>query len=98
MAGLGATRMYKPEWRLATINRELDAGRPVVIGVDYKESSAVDHWITLTRRGLENGKLVYHANDPAGGLQIKLYLNGDQLSGGSKNYRSTGDLVVFTQR
>ncbi len=31
--GLGAT---KAGWNLDTINKQLDAGRPVVIGVDYK--------------------------------------------------------------
>jgi GH24 family phage-related lysozyme (muramidase) len=98
MAGLGAS---KPGWSLGTINAQLDAGRPVVIGVDYHAGSngganGTDHWITVTGRSTVNGQTVYHANDPATGRQISLHLEGGRLAGGERNYRSTGELVVFS--
>lgn len=98
MAGLGAS---KPGWSLGTINAQLDAGRPVVIGVDYHAGSGggangTDHWVTVTGRSTENGQTVYHANDPATGQQISLHLEGGRLVGGERNYRSTGELVVFS--
>ncbi len=91
----------KPGWSVGTINRQIDAGRPVVIGVDYKRgsnggSNGTDHWITITGRGTANGKAVYYANDPATGQQITLSLDGGRLVGGPKGYRSTGELVVFS--
>jgi GH24 family phage-related lysozyme (muramidase) len=96
--GAGAS---KPGWSLSTINRQLDAGRPVVMGVDYKAGSngggnGTDHWITVTGRGTVNGQAVYYANDPATGQQITLRQEGNRLVGGPKNYRSTGELVVFS--
>jgi predicted chitinase/LysM repeat protein len=94
MAGLSAT---KNAWSLDTINKQIDAGRPVVIGVDYKAGSngganGTDHWITVTGRG-KNGE--YFANDPATGKQITLQNQGGRLVGGPSNYRSTGELVTF---
>ena len=58
MGGLGAA---KQAWNLGTINKQIDAGRPVVVGVDYKAGSGggangTDHWITITGRGTQNGK------------------------------------------
>jgi spore coat assembly protein SafA len=98
MAGLGAS---KPGWSMSTINAQLDAGRPVVIGVDYHAGSGggnngTDHWITVTGRSTAGGQTVYHANDPATGQQITLHLEGGRLVGGERNYRSTGELVVFS--
>lgn len=92
----------KQAWSLQTVNRQLDAGRPVVVGVDYRAGSnggpnGTDHWIAITARGQENGKPVYFANDPATGKQIKLYENNGQLKQqDGKGYRTTGELVVFT--
>lgn len=98
MIGAGAS---KPGWSLSAINGQIDAGRPVVIGVDYKAgsnggSNGTDHWITITGRGTVNGRPVYYANDPATGQQITLRQEGNRLVGGPKNYRSTGELVVFS--
>jgi spore coat assembly protein SafA len=98
MVGAGAS---KPGWSLNAINRQIDAGRPVVIGVDYRAGSGgggngTDHWITVTGRGTVNGQPVYYANDPATGRQITLTQSGNQLVGGPQNYRSTGELVVFS--
>jgi predicted chitinase len=98
MGGLGAS---KQGWNLDTINKQVDAGRPVVIGVDYKAgsnggSNGTDHWITVTGRGKEGGKDVYYANDPATGKQITLRNEGGRLVGGPKSYKSTGELVTFS--
>jgi hypothetical protein len=53
MGGLGAARQ---EWSLNTINKQSDAGRPVVVGVDHSPGSngganGTDHWITIIGRG-----------------------------------------------
>jgi len=98
MGGLGAS---KQAWNLGTINKQIDAGRPVVIGVDYRAgsnggSNGTDHWITVTGRGQQNGKEVYFANDPATGKQITLRNEGGRLVGGPSNYKSTGELVTFS--
>ncbi|HVG61347.1 MAG TPA: LysM peptidoglycan-binding domain-containing protein [Hyalangium sp.] len=98
MGGLGAA---KQGWNLNTINKQIDAGRPVVIGVDYKAGSngganGTDHWITITGRGREGGKNVYYANDPATGKQITLSQAGSRLVGGPKGYKTTGELVTFS--
>jgi predicted chitinase/murein DD-endopeptidase MepM/ murein hydrolase activator NlpD len=98
MGGLGAA---KQAWNLDTINKQIDAGRPVVVGVDYKAGSngganGTDHWITITGRGKEGGKDVYYANDPATGKQITLTNQGGQLVGGPKGYKTTGQLVTFS--
>ncbi|WP_434345363.1 transglycosylase SLT domain-containing protein [Myxococcus virescens] len=98
MGGLGAA---KQAWNLDTINRQVDAGRPVVVGVDYKAgsgggSNGTDHWITITGRGTQNGKPVYYANDPATGKEITLNVQGNRLSGGPQGYKTTGELVTFS--
>ncbi|WP_395812024.1 LysM peptidoglycan-binding domain-containing protein [Archangium minus] len=94
MAGLGAG---KPGWSMGTINQQIDAGRPVVIGVDYKAgsnggSNGTDHWVTVTHRKGDT----YYANDPATGEEIALKLQGNRLVGGPKGYKSTGELVTFS--
>ncbi|QRK07921.1 glucosaminidase domain-containing protein [Archangium violaceum] len=97
-AGLSAS---KSAWSLSTINKQIDVGRPVVVGVDYKAGSAggkngTDHWITITGRGKQNGKDVYFANDPATGSQITLSEQNGRLVGGPKNYKTTDELVTFS--
>ncbi|QSQ18836.1 transglycosylase SLT domain-containing protein [Pyxidicoccus parkwayensis] len=100
-AKAGGLSASKQAWNLNTINKQIDAGRPVVVGVDYKAGSngganGTDHWITITGRGTQNGKPVYYANDPATGKEITLQANGSQLSGGPKGYKTTGELVTFS--
>ncbi|WP_375769047.1 LysM peptidoglycan-binding domain-containing protein [Archangium gephyra] len=94
MAGLGAS---KPGWSMDNINKQIDAGRPVVIGVDYKAGSngganGTDHWVAVTHRKGDT----YYANDPATGKEIALKLQGGKLVGGPSNYKSTGELVTFS--
>jgi len=96
--GLGVER---PAWSLDTLNRQLDAGRPVVIGIDYKAGSrgganGTDHWVTVTRRERDaQGNNTYFANDPATGREIRLREQGGRLVG-DNNYRSSGQMVTFT--
>lgn len=101
--GLGAR---KEGWSVDKINKQIDSGRPVVMGVDYKSGSrgganGTDHWLAVTGRGTDSsGRSVYFANDPATGKAISMRMDGNQLVGGTgKNgnaYRSTGQLVTFT--
>ncbi len=96
--GLGVER---PAWNMDTINRQLDSGRPVVIGIDNRPGSrgganGTDHWVTLTRRERDaQGHSTYYANDPATGREIRLREQGGRLVG-DNNYRSSGQLVTFT--
>jgi hypothetical protein len=89
-------------WSLEAIQASLDAGRPVVLGVDYKDGPGTDHWVCLTRR--EAGPPdTYFANDPATGGEIRLQRQPDgtlqRLKTGPKDpvpaYRSTGEFVTF---
>jgi peptidoglycan hydrolase-like protein with peptidoglycan-binding domain len=54
----------------AYIDRELEAGRPVVAGVSWKDQAynvdkLTDHFVTITGRGTdENGKTYYTYNEP----------------------------------
>jgi hypothetical protein len=85
----------KVAWNLDTINAEVDAGRPVVVGIDSRPGSAggqdgTDHWVAVTARR----NTTYDANDPRDGHVIELNANSNQLSG-PRNYKSTGQLVKF---
>lgn len=98
-AGLGVQR---PAWNLDTVNRQLDAGRPVVMGVDYRPGSngganGTDHWVTLTRRERDaQGVSTYFANDPASGREIAFREQGGRLVSDTRGYRSSGQIVTFT--
>jgi predicted chitinase len=94
MVGLGAG---KPGWSFDNINKQIDAGRPVVVGVDHSPgsnggSNGTDHWIAVTHR---KGN-TYFANDPATGKEIALKREGNRLVGGPRNYKTTGELVTFS--
>jgi peptidoglycan hydrolase-like protein with peptidoglycan-binding domain len=97
--GLHATR---PAWSLSTIDANQRAGKPVVIGVDYKAGSngganGTDHWITVVGRKTDNaGKVCYVAHDPAGGKVIYLYPSGGRLKA-SNGYKSTGLMIAFSK-
>ena len=82
---------------VAEIDRELAAGRPVVIGVDYHKggnAAGTDHWMTVTGKNADGS---YNVNDPAGGNQIKMCAEGGTLRAtDGKPYRFTGDAVTFS--
>lgn len=92
--------------RINDIAASLEAGNPVVLGVDYKAGSrgsgrgtGVDHWITITGRDPDNPNR-FIALDPAGGREISLEVGPDgMLSGqvGSKNYVAR-EMITFEQR
>ncbi len=79
------------------IDRELAAGRPVVIGVDYHKGGnnvGTDHWMCVTGKNADG---TYNVNDPAGGNQIKMRMEGGSLRAtDGKPYRFTGDAVTFS--
>lgn len=97
-------RAQTPAWSLDTINRNLDQGRPVVVGVDYKAGSngganGTDHWVTLTRRERDaQGNSVYVGVDPANGREFRMREQGGRLvsTGDGRDYRTTGQLRTFT--
>jgi LysM repeat protein len=82
---------------VSDIDRELSAGRPVVIGVDYHRGGnnvGTDHWMCVTGKNADG---TYNVNDPAGGNQIKMRMEGGALRAtDGKPYRFTGDAVTFS--
>ncbi|GEM_PF-3557359 len=87
-----STRQHK--FSVANIDKELAAGRPVVIGVDYKKGSGTDHWMCVTGKNADG---TYNVNDPAGGNTIKMRVeNGELRAVDGKPYRFTGDAVTFS--
>lgn len=95
-------------WNLDTINAELAAGRPVVLGVNYKDgesggSLGTDHWVCLTRREPGPPEL-YFANDPANGQEIRFLRQPDGTlleetlnAGRARQCNSTGEFVTFSK-
>jgi len=92
-------------WNLDTVNAELAAGRPVVLGVDYKAGKSggnlgTDHWVCLTRRDPSDANR-YFANDPATGKEISFLRQPDgklleeQPPSHRKPYKSSGEFVTF---
>ncbi|RKG98379.1 LysM peptidoglycan-binding domain-containing protein [Corallococcus carmarthensis] len=80
----------------ALIDQNLAAGKPVVLGVNYrtKDTAHPDHWITITGKNADG---TYRANDPNGGKPITLRREGNSLVATSGNpYRSYGQGVTFT--
>lgn len=89
-------------WSMSTINANLAAGKPVVIGVNFKAGSngganGTDHWVTVTGRGKDSKGTYYTINDPGSGTRHKLYLSGGRLvgRGGLGYYNTTGQLRTF---
>ncbi len=90
-----------PGWSFGTVDANLKAGRPVVIGIDHKPgsgggSNGTDHWITLVGKVQEHGKTFYIANDPLTGTRIRLEQRDGRLFG-PRNYKSTGQLRTFSR-
>lgn len=91
---------------LSALDAQLDAGRPAVVGVDYKAGSGggangTDHWVTVTRKETgASGQPTYWANDPGTGKEIQLTVDarGRLVGDGTDalgRYRTTGQLQVF---
>jgi LysM repeat protein len=102
------TRRFGETFNADKIDKELAAGRPVVVEVDYKighgnssrkgHDQDGDHWILITGK-TPDGK--YLANDPAGGKQITLnrtangQLETPQAMGKYSSYITTGQVTTF---
>jgi hypothetical protein len=72
------------------LDASITAGRPVVIGVDYRAGSngtsngtGVDHWCTVTGKNADGS---YTAIDPAGGKPFTLRPGPDGLLAGTSPY------------
>jgi LysM repeat protein len=94
------TATRQRNFSVSDIDRQLAQGRPVVIGVDYKNGRGTDHWMTVTGKNADG---TYNVNDPAGGRAIRMAVRGGQLvsadaaSNGSRGrpYRFDGNAVTF---
>ncbi|WP_052420219.1 LysM peptidoglycan-binding domain-containing protein [Hyalangium minutum] len=82
------------------IDQQLDAGRPVLIGVNWRtdDVKTPDHWLTVTGRNVDGS---YRANDPNGGREITLRQQGNalvstQADGAPHDYRFSGQGVTFS--
>ena len=103
--GLKATYPW-PTWSLAAVDKELSAGRPVVVGVDYRDGGGggrwgTDHWVTITGKSLKGTTPVYNAHDPANGRKFYFTVDGTRLrtttkAGAANNYATTGELRTFS--
>jgi len=86
------THNASPAKMTASLDRALQSGRPVVVGVDYRAGSGgtafgtgVDHWVTITGKNADGS---YSAVDPAGGRSITLRPGADGLLGGNSAHGS----------
>ncbi|HZH74401.1 MAG TPA: peptidoglycan-binding protein [Archangium sp.] len=94
------------------IDQELDAGRPVIVHVDYvtkngagkregKYDGTGDHWFLVTGRSPD--KKQYRASDPALGRKLTLHrmadgrLEADVASKYGTKYRTVGNAVTFSR-
>lgn len=84
----------------SSLDAQLDAGHPVVIGVNYSGGSDNSHWMTVTAKGSDAKGPFYSVNDPATGTAIKMRPGPDGAlvadpSTTSRAYRTTGAFVTF---
>jgi LysM repeat protein len=88
-------------FKVSEIDQQLAAGRPVAVGVDYRQGGnkvGTDHWICITSKNPDG---TYNANDPDGDKLINLKLENGKLLSTTKTrtgqpYRFTGDAVTFS--
>jgi hypothetical protein len=93
----GGTRARPGALDCAQVDRELDAGRPVLLRVVHDvQGQPRQHWICLTARDPGTGQ--YTANDPATGRPTRLARSGTALASlGAEpvQYASDGRMVTF---
>lgn len=96
VGGARATRTWSSD--PGAIEHSLKAGKPVIIGVDYKNGNGTDHFVTITATGVDaKGQKVFLANDPATGDVVRFYPSPQGLrsyDGGMGNYRATGAVFL----
>lgn len=93
----GGTRAAPSAFERSAVDRELDAGRPVLLRVAHSvPGGPQQHWICLTGRDPASGS--YTANDPATGRTTALVRSEDGLTsavGEPVRYASDGRMVTF---
>ena len=93
----GAPRASAGDLDCGRVDRELDAGRPVLLRVAHDvQGQAHQHWICLTGRDPRTGQ--YTAADPATGHATVLIREGGALAsapGEPVQYASDGRVVTF---
>ena len=93
----GAPQAWPGELDGPGMDRELDAGRPVLLRVTHDvQGLSRQHWICLTGRDPRTGQ--YTANDPATGHTTALVRSGGALAslpGEPIQYASDGRMVIF---
>lgn len=93
----GGTRAGPGALDCGQVDRELDAGRPVLLRVVHDvQGQPRQHWICLTGRDPGTGQ--YSANDPATGRATRLARTGTALAslgGEPVQYASDGRMVTF---
>jgi LysM repeat protein len=93
----GGTRASAGALDCARVDRELDAGRPVLLRVVHDvQGQPRQHWICLTGRDPGTGQ--YTANDPATGRATVLARSGTALASLGEQpirYSSDGRMVTF---
>jgi hypothetical protein len=93
----GVSRLTPGPFDAASVDRELGAGRPVLLRVAHDlHGRDRQHWVCLTGRDPRSG--VYSANDPATGRSIALVLREGTLVSASDEpirYASDGRMVTF---
>jgi LysM repeat protein len=93
----GQTRASPGTLDCAQVDRELEAGRPVLLRVVHDvEGQRRQHWICLTARDPATGQ--YTANDPATGRPTLLARSGPALASLGEEpvqYASDGRMVTF---
>lgn len=93
----GRLRASPGEVDCARVDRELDAGRPVLLRVVHDvQGRARQHWICVTGRDASTGQ--YTADDPATGRATVLVREGAALAsldGERVRYASDGRMVTF---
>jgi len=96
----GGTRASPGALDCAQLDRELDAGRPVLLRVVHDvQGHPRQHWVCLTGRDPASGR--YTANDPATGRATLLARTGAALAsldGEPVRYASDGRMVRFGDR
>jgi LysM repeat protein len=96
----GRPRASPGDLDCAQLDRELDAGRPVLLRVVHDvQGRSRQHWICITGRDASTGH--YTADDPATGRPTILTRNGAALAsldGERVQYASDGRMVTFARQ
>jgi hypothetical protein len=83
------------------LNRNVDAGTPTVLRMQYQHGGRTHHhYIEVTRRVQDaQGVSRYYANDPNGGHEIELRMRNGRLEGGPESYSAVTNrpMHVFTR-